>query len=165
MPDNPFLSKEEDTKWKTMYRDKLGDRVKFVARMDSQNEVADIISQCDLGVFPARAEGWNLDLTEVMAVTGNYPYHSLYSGHMEIYNRVLESDPEYQYDLEQAYDNIWFFGQGNWASLNIHDERHLLSLAIEGLTFNDGNRNKFSQEVLNKLSWENSVKAILENVL
>jgi glycosyltransferase involved in cell wall biosynthesis len=161
MPDNPFISQEEDFKWKTHYRNILGDKVKFIPRMDTQNEVACIISMCDIGVFPSRAEGWNLDLVEVMAVTGVPAYCTEYSAHTEIINRLTtERLPLPKYELEPAWDNKWFFGQGNWAKLDINYEIEKMDAAIWAR--DTINPKLFAQKIADTFSWENSVDELLK---
>lgn len=115
--------------------------------------------QCDIGVFPAKAEGWNLDLVEVMAVTGNIAYCTNYSGHTEIFSR-LGQNIEDTYKLEDAWDHKWFFGQGKWAKLDIEEEASRLKYRWHKTGTIDCK--KFSDMVLTTFSWENSVKELLK---
>jgi glycosyltransferase involved in cell wall biosynthesis len=70
------------------------------------------MQQADCGVFPARAEGWNLEALEMMAC-GKPVITSNYSGHTEFANQfAVDVD-----GLQKAHDGKWFFGQGNWAML------------------------------------------------
>ena len=73
------------------------------------------MSQADCGVFPAKAEGWNLDLLEMMSC-GKSTIATNYSGHTEFCNKencYLVDLPE----METAEDGKWFRGQGEWGKI------------------------------------------------
>lgn len=169
VPNNPFISLLDDRNWKHMYRNKLGDRVKFFPRMDSQQDIANIISQCDIGVFPSRAEGWNLDLVEVMATTGVPAYFTNYSAHTHISMMIEEFIPydnySTHYSVESANDGIWFHGQGYWAQVVVRKEINRLQRVInEFQLYNGGMKKEFSKLIHNKFSWKNSVNALLKGL-
>jgi glycosyltransferase involved in cell wall biosynthesis len=68
------------------------------------------------GVFPSRAEGWNLELLEMMSC-GKPVIATDYSAHTEFCNDdnslLIDID-----SLEPASDGKWFNGElGEWASL------------------------------------------------
>ena len=53
-------------KWKNLYIDsKNGHKVRFIDRAKTQEEVYNIMAKVDCGIFPSRAEGWNLELLEL----------------------------------------------------------------------------------------------------
>lgn len=169
LPNNPFISTLADRNWKHSYRDKLGERVKFLPRMDNQSEVAGIMQECDIGVFPARAEGWNLDLVEVMACTGLPAYFTNYSGHTEI-SKLLSDFIPYDnqtshYSLELAEDGIWFNRQGSWAHVVVRKEITRLERVIyEAKCYTPKTRVDFSRIVNNVFSWEKTVKKVLSAI-
>jgi glycosyltransferase involved in cell wall biosynthesis len=70
-------------------------------------------------VFPSRGEGWNLELLEMMAV-GKPTIATNYSAHTEFANKdncfLIPT-----HGVEPAFDNKWFFGQGNWAKIEQQD--------------------------------------------
>jgi glycosyltransferase involved in cell wall biosynthesis len=80
------------------------------------------MSRVDCGVFPARAEGWNLELLELMAC-GKHLIATDYSGHTEFAKKGVHLIPIDR--LEPAIDNIWFHGQGNWAYIG-QDQKDLI---------------------------------------
>ena len=86
----------------------LGSKVKFLDRVGSHKEVADIIRMCDCGVFPSRAEGWNLDLLEMMSC-GKQVIATNYSAHTEFCNEencmLVETT-----EMVDAEDGKWFRG-------------------------------------------------------
>lgn len=115
MCDNPFLSKSQTEIWKNYYINTLGNKVKFFNRVKNHEDVADLIRQADCGIFPYRAEGWNLDLLECMAM-GKTVIATNYSAPTEYLNSqnclLLETK-----SYEPAFDGTWFFG-GEWAKID-----------------------------------------------
>jgi glycosyltransferase involved in cell wall biosynthesis len=116
MCDNPFPIPGGNEGWENQYKEELGNRVRFIPRLKTPYEVADIMRATDCGIFPARAEGWNLEALEMMAC-GKQVIITDYAGHTEFCN----SDNSLLIPIaekELAHDGYWFNGQGNWAKLN-----------------------------------------------
>jgi glycosyltransferase involved in cell wall biosynthesis len=116
LPFNPFLNEQENNYWFNLVdKCKLKDKIKIFGRLQSHGEVAQFIDQCDCGVFVSRAEGWNNEIIESMAM--NKPVIvTNYSAHTEYCNK----DNSYLVDidsLESANDGKWFNGLGNWAKI------------------------------------------------
>jgi glycosyltransferase involved in cell wall biosynthesis len=121
MTNNPFLSEQETKEWTNLYlNSKLGSKIKFIPRVDSQDQINYIINKCDYGIFPSRAEGWNLPLLEMMGC-GKPSIVTNYSAHKEFCTKdnsyLVEID-----ELEDAFDGKWFLGKGltnvgRWAKL------------------------------------------------
>lgn len=121
MCDNPFLSQEQTKEWQDLYKNSvLGDKIKFIPRVNTPSEVYNIMAQTDCGVFPSRAEGWNLELLEMMAC-GKRVIATNYSAHTEFCNSencfLVDID-----ETETAFDGVWFQGNGNWASIKEKQE-------------------------------------------
>ena len=163
MCDNPFCSQEENREWINIYkRSGLGDKIRLIPRQQGQKEVYNIMKQTDCGVFPSRAEGWNLELLEMMSC-GKNVIATDYSAHTEFCNDTncqLVSTKE----LEEARDNKWFFGDGNWASIKedqinqtvshmqkIHELKQKQNLKI----------NYAGIETAKRFSWDNTAKEII----
>jgi glycosyltransferase involved in cell wall biosynthesis len=102
------------------------------------------MAKTDCGVFPARSEGWNLELLEMMAmgkdvITTNYSAHTEFCKTSN--SMLIEIDSE-----EVAYDGKWFMGNvGTWASINDNAFEQLVThlrdfyqrwKEVEGNTFN-----------------------------
>jgi len=167
MCDNPFLQREQTEQWKNLYRrSKLGHKVRFINRVPTHEEVYSIMSRVDCGVFPARAEGWNLELLELMAC-GKQVIATNYSAHTEFCNsdnaRLININK-----LEDAYDGVWFHGdKGQWAS---HDADTLDQLIHHMKTVHSLKINK--HDIINhqgiktaqRFTWENTGKAVRLNV-
>lgn len=84
---NPFLDEKATFEWKKLYMDsKLGHKVRFISRVKTHDEVINIMNDMDCGVFISRAEGWNLELLE-MICCGKPVIATNYSGHTEFCNK------------------------------------------------------------------------------
>ena len=115
MSDNPFLNSSQVADWQRRYKEgKMGDKVTFIPRVQTRREVAQIMAQADCGVFPSRAEGWNLEALEMLSM-GKRLIITDYSAHQEFcdYTNSLLIPIN---KTESAYDGKWFFNQGNWAA-------------------------------------------------
>ena len=157
MCSNPFNSPEEENRWKQAYDHP---RVKLIPRMETQQEVYNIMSQVDCGVFPSRGEGWNLELLEMMAV-GKHVIATEYSAHTEF----CSEENSYLLpisDVEPAFDNKWFFGQGNWAKIDSTEVEMLTKLMERFIKLSKGKVNTTGIETAKKLSWQNTAKEIIK---
>ena len=154
---NPFNSEEENNKWYELYNHP---KVKLIPRMETQQEVYNIMSQVDCGVFPSRGEGWNLELLEMMAA-GKHVVATEYSAHTEFCNE------ENSYllpisDVEPAFDNKWFFGQGNWAKIDESEVEMLVKLMQRFIKLGKGKLNQTGIETAKKFSWQNTAKEMVK---
>src|SRR6056300_619140 len=167
MCDNPFLSAEEDEKWKNKYLSRpIGYKVRFISRKRTHDEVYNIMAQVDCGIFPSKAEGWNLEPLELMAC-GKHVIITNYSAHTEFCNTknsyLIDID-----ELEPAYDGKWFNGKvGSWAKIGqdqieqtINHMRTVHSLKQDGQLKVNEEGIKTSKE----FTWENTAKEILAHV-
>jgi glycosyltransferase involved in cell wall biosynthesis len=167
MCDNPFLTDEEDKQWKRLYSSSdIGYKVKFISRVKTQAEVYSIMSNVDCGIFPSKAEGWNLEPLELMSCGKNVIITN-YSAHTEFCTQENANLIDIK-DIEVAYDGKWFTGKhGRWAKFdndqieqtvshmqNIHNQKQNGSLAI----------NLPGIETSKKFTWKNTARFILENV-
>jgi glycosyltransferase involved in cell wall biosynthesis len=177
MTENPFLQPalnnnvDGNAEWEAMYKgSKLGDKISFLPRVPMHSDVARIMHEVDCGVFPSRAEGWNLEALEMMAcgkpvILTNYSGHTEFSTPANSLRIVID-------EKEEAYDGKWFFGAeqgfGNWAKLGdfqmeqmvyylreIHKDKHESGVAIG---------NKFGIETAKQFTWTNTVKCLLEGI-
>lgn len=164
--DNPFLTQQETETWyKTYYNSKLGSKVKIIPRVQSQEEVYKIMAQCDCGIFPSRAEGWNLDLLEIMScgkpvITTGYSAHTEFCNTNNSYIVPIKS-------LEPAYDGKWFFKQGNWANISSH-ELDLFTEYMKTVHNHKQNKTLLSNidgiQTAQKFSWQYSAEQVLKYV-
>lgn len=128
----------------------------------TQAEVAEVMKLADCGVFPARAEGWNLELLEMMAL-GKHVIATDYSGHTEFVRpdncRLIPIG-----DLELAEDGMAFRGQGNWAKLGSDQMDSLVAHLREVHRLKQAGelgRNEAGIETAQKFSWDNAARALI----
>jgi glycosyltransferase involved in cell wall biosynthesis len=121
MNHNPFLSAEQTHAWHRLYKgSRMGHRVSFLNRVDTPDKVAQIMSEADCGVFPARAEGWNLELLEMMSV-GKPVITTKVAGHTEFCheNNAILIDVN---EREIAHDGVFFVEPvGSWGKFEPKD--------------------------------------------
>jgi glycosyltransferase involved in cell wall biosynthesis len=166
MCENPFCTEQEQKEWINLYKNsKLGSKIHIIPRQNTQEEVYNIMQQTHCGIFPARAEGWNLELLEMMSC-GKHVITTDYSAHTEFCNSnnsLLIPIKE----TETAYDGKWFHGQGNWARL----DDNAIGYAIQHMKnihhLNMNNNllpNEDGIKTAREFSWKNTGRKIL-NVL
>lgn len=157
---NPFLNKQEEQNWINLtLSSKLSNKIKIFPRLSTHNDVADIISYANCGVYISRGEGWNMELLETMAM--NKPVIvSNYSAHTEYCN----SDNSFLVDMreiEPAIDNKWFFGQANWGKI----EDKQIEQTIEYMRYcykNSIQTNENGLKTAQSLSWDKTTELICE---
>ena len=143
----------------------MGDQVEFLNRVKSHTEVADIIRAADCGVFPSRAEGWNLEALEMMSC-GKHVIATDYSAHTEFCNEdnchLIQVN-----ELEEAYDGIWFKGQGRWAKIG----KDQMEQTVEYFRFVHRQKqesgdinNTMGIETAKKFSWNNTADSIIRSI-
>lgn len=163
MCENPFCTEQEQNEWINLYKkSKLGSKIHIIPRQNTQQEVYNIMSQTHCGIFPARAEGWNLELLEMMAC-GKHVIATDYSAHTEFCNSnntLLIPIKE----TETAYDGKWFHGQGNWARI----DDNAIGQAIQHMrkihNLNKNNELDVNQpgiQTSKEFSWKNTGRKIL----
>lgn len=166
--DNPFYTKDEMDSWKQYYYKKLhGYNIELVPRLESQKDIANLIESSHVGLYPARAEGWNLDALETLSM-GRKVVATYCTGHKEFLNHSTGMVVEPS-ELELAIDGKWFFGQGNWAKIDdfcINKMAKQLNYLYRQYStkYLDYELNDAGIEMAKKMSWENSAKQLLEIV-
>jgi glycosyltransferase involved in cell wall biosynthesis len=151
---NSYSSKEEVGQWKKLYS---ADNINVIDGVSSHMDVAKLMAQSNCGIFPSRAEGWNLELLEMMAM--NKPVIATnYSSHTEFCNSENAFLVEIN-ETEPAHDGKAFNGQGNWGKIS-QDQKDQI---IEYMRYSYKNRINSNENGINtakKFSWENSASQI-----
>ncbi len=161
---NPFNTPEESQRWVDSYKTSpMGERINIIEhRLDNQWHVAGLMMIADCGVFPALAEGWNLEVLEMMAC-GKHVITTNYSGNTEFCNTknslLIPVDT-----MEDAYDGKWFSGQGQWAAYGTKQMEMLIGymqgihkLKQEGAL----GKNTEGIKTAERFTWNNSAKHII----
>lgn len=163
---NPFLNENDQNEWVNLYsKSKLGSKIKFIPRANTQEEVYNIMSEIDCGVFPSRAEGWNLELLELMSC-GKNVITTNYSAHKEFCNNTNS----YLVDIteqETAYDGKWFHGNGEWAKINEDAKNQFIThlRSIHNLKQqNKLNINQHGIVTAQYFSWDHAARKIINYV-
>lgn len=118
LTENPFLNETQRNEWINMYKNsKLGDKIDILPRAKNQYFVSDIMNAADCGIFPSRAEGWNLEALEMMACD-----RPIIITNCTAHTEFCTSENSYLVDVpykEPAFDGIWFDGeQGSWHNID-----------------------------------------------
>lgn len=163
LPHNPFLNDSEIESWLDLVRNnKLKDKIKVYNRLPTQYHLADFINNIDCGVFLSRAEGWNNEILECMAM--NKPIiATYYSAHTE-YCNDKNSYVVHVEDKEIAEDGKWFFGNGSWAKLGDNE----LAQTIDYMRYVYSNKISSNPDGITsaeKYAWANTSKIILDTII
>jgi glycosyltransferase involved in cell wall biosynthesis len=162
VPHNPFLSPQETNQWLNLVNNNaLSDKIKVYNRLPTQQDLAEVIRESDCGIFMSRAEGWNNEIPEMMAL--NKPIITTnYSAHTEYCNQDNSFLVEIN-ETEAANDGKWFHGFGNWAKLG----KEQLEQTVEHMKFVYNNKvrsNEKGLETARHYSWSNTA-SIINNTL
>lgn len=166
MTENPF-PQVNNQDWLSKYMNTpmgRAGKIKYITRVKTHNEVYNVISKAHCGIFPARAEGWNLELLEMMAC-GAEVITTNVTGHTEFINKECAYTVDCP-NKEVANDGIWFNGQGMWHSIgqNEFDEfvNHMRDVhekcKLEPVNNQEG------IEVANRYSWANSAQTLVKTI-
>lgn len=145
--------------WHSLYtQGPLKDKIKIFPRLNTQEEVAKLLAYADCGIFPSRAEGWNLELLEMMAmnkpvITTNYSAHTEFCDEN---NSFLVDINE----LEDAYDGKYFFGTGKWAKIDKKQREQFIEY-MRHVYKNKINTNENGLKTADKFNWSSATDTLL----
>lgn len=163
LPANPFLNQQETDQWMNLVSQcKLRDKIKIYPRLNTQYDVASFIFDGDCGIYPSRAEGWNNEILETMAlnkpvIATNYSAHTEYCNKNNSY--LIDTD-----ELEIANDGKWFHGFGKWAKLG----QKQFEQTVEHMRYvykNNINSNPNGLETCKQFTWTNTANIIHQTLL
>jgi glycosyltransferase involved in cell wall biosynthesis len=179
---NPFLTEEENQEWINYYKSTtMGHKIRFLPRVEADMQVAEIMQQADCGVFPSKAEGWNLEALEMLAC-GKQVIATEYSAHTEF----LTEDNSFlvpitgvvpAYDRTDWMPDKWFMGQGNWGLFDQGMHRvdditgtSMLETVVAMQTVHtmkkngDLELNEEGIETAQKYSWRNTAETLIHSL-
>lgn len=164
IPENPFIGHMNQMWARQFHGSKMGavNKIQLYPRVRSQLDVARFLATADCGVFPARAEGWNLELIECMSL-GLPCIATNYSAHTEFVDEnnclLIQVDK-----TEPANDGVWFHGQGEWACLGEGQEEQLIEHMRSVHRLKQTGQlppNVGGIETANKFTWQNTATLLL----
>lgn len=109
---NINISEKANAAWANSFKN--DDRIFCLdRRLPSQTELRKLFAIADCGLFPSRAEGWNLELGELLCMQKPCIINNC-SGHTEMSKYCIAVDP--LPGNETAFDGVFFFGgRGKWS--------------------------------------------------
>jgi glycosyltransferase involved in cell wall biosynthesis len=151
---NGYSKPEEIKAWKKLYN---YPRIKIIPGLAHHSDIAQLMANSDCGLYVSRAEGWNLELLETMAmnkpaIATNYAAHTEFCNDKNSY--LIDID-----QTENAYDGKAFVNQGRWAKIG----KNQIDQAIEYMRYvykNRINSNIEGVNTANKFSWKNSAECL-----
>ena len=163
MCQNPVAPPEYNQQWNNHY--KQDSRVNLIDRVQDHRQLAQVMNQTSCGLFPSRAEGWNLELLEMMAC-GKPIVTTDYSSHTEFCTdeNSIKFKPS---KLEDAKDGIYFGGgEGEWASLEEikSDLVEALRTLYEQWKVDKNIMNNSGVSSSKNFSWENTAEKVKEAI-
>ena len=163
MASNPFLTSEETKSWIDSFKNtKLGDKIVFVGRQQTQDMVYNIMSQIHCGIFPSRAEGWNLEALELLAC-GRHVIITHCTAHTEFCNMQNSKLVHMQSGYEKAMDNKWFHGEFEWRKIGASEKDQMIQYMRDiHQKRKDGNlyENLEGVKSAQKFTWKNTASII-----
>ena len=139
----------------------------YRTRLATQNDVASLMSFADCGIFPSRAEGWNLEAAEMLAMGKNviltdYSAHTEYA--VDAACKIIDVE-----GLEKAEDGTFFHGEGNWAHLGTQSmEQTVNHLRQVHIAKQNGTlqKNAVGQKLFTETyTWRNAAENILKAIV
>lgn len=161
---NPFIGEKGNQEWTDLYMNSnMGQAGKIKIspqRFENQRDLARIMSKVDCGVFPARAEGWNLDALEMLSM-GKQLIITNYSGHTQFCNSKNSHLIEHEEKMEDAIDGVFFNGQGEWLEFT-DDMKASLVEKMQKVHKNKKELNIEGIGTAKQFSWQHSVQELLK---
>lgn len=152
-------TEQEIKNFQNSFRGKLGDKVHFLPRFSSQKDVADLMRKCHCGIFPSRAEGWNLPLLETLSC-GRHAVATNCTAHTQF----LSAENSFLITADRkvpAIDGKWFDGRGNWHEPDYDDLVEQLRHSYKCIRASQ-KLNQHGVETAKIFTWENAAKKLVE---
>ena len=167
MPSNFFLNQDETNTWVNKYRNtKMGNKIQFIDRVPDQKALYEIMSQVHCGIFPSRAEGWNLEALELLAC-GRHLIITNCTAHTEFCNTENSNLIQMNSGYENAIDKKFFDGSFDWRKIS-QDEidqtvEHLRSIHKKHQS-GELEINNAGIETSKNFTWANTAKTIVNHL-
>lgn len=163
IPPNPFIG-NGNQQWEQMYLDsKMGQvgKIEIIdKRLETQQDVVQLMNRVDCGVFPTRAEGWCLPALEFLAM-GKQLIITNYSGQTEFCTKSNSLLIEHDNQMEDAIDGVFFHGDGGkWLEFTDNMKTQLVNHMRAVHKNKQFNHNGVKTSL--QFSWSNTVDKLLE---
>lgn len=166
VPSNRFLTDSERRYWENLYSGS-DSRVKILPRQPSQSLVYKIMSQIHCAVFPARAEGWNLEALESLAI-GKHLIITDCTAHSEYASDKNSRLIKMSSGFEKAEDGKFFNGSSYWRKFGSDEHEqlveHMRSVHRERMSGNLS-VNTAGIETVKNFTWGKCSKILYDNLL
>ncbi len=167
MCQNPFMSPKQEKEWRDLYeKSRLGSKIRMINRVATQDEVYNIMKRVDCGIFPAKAEGWNLEILELMSCGKNVITTNV-SGHTEFCNQSNSRLVDLT-EQEIAYDGVWFLGnKGHWPKITESNKEEFIQHMRDVHKLKTSNQlplNAHGISTAQKFTWSNAAKKVMEQI-
>lgn len=148
--DNPEVTRS----FQLEYKELLGNKVKFFPWLP-KSEMINWLHKTDCGIFLSRAEGWNMPLSESLAI-GKQVIATYYSGHTEYLKDGIKPT-----EFELAIDNKWFNGEFTWMKIESNEEE-IVNLLREKYEYCKDNRGPDinSVNLVKNFTWQKTAEII-----
>lgn len=167
MPSNPFLNKTETNEWIKKYKEtKLGDKIIFIDRQESHEMVYNIMKQVHCGVFPSRAEGWNLEALELLSI-GRHIIITNATAHTEFCNQENSYLVNMESGYEKAQDFKFFNGSFDWRKIGKNEiDQFVDYMRIVHNKRKEGSllQNEEGIKTGKKYTWNNMAKLVVQKI-
>lgn len=151
---NYFDTPEQTREFQSSYKKLLGNKVKFFPRLPL-SEMIKWIHKTDCGIFLSRAEGFNMPLSESLAM-GKEVIATYYSGHTEYLKDGIKP-----IKFSPAIDEKWFSGEFTWMEIEANEEEIIESLRNKyEICKNNRKINTDNINLMKNFTWKNTAEII-----
>lgn len=150
---NYFDTPEQTREFQTSYKILLGNKVKFFPRLHKK-EMINWLHKTDCGIFLSRSEGWNMPLSESLAM-GKEVIATYYSGHTEYLKDGIKP-----ISFKDAFDSHWFNGEFTWMEIEANEEEIVNSLREKYEVCKERKTNIDNVNLMKKFTWKNTAEII-----
>jgi len=142
--------------------DKGNVKVVLASRVESHQELANIISMCDFGVYPHMGEGWGLPILETMG-SGRPVVATNYSGPTEYLHEssAVLIEPS---GLRPIYDPVFFQSGrlGNWAVVETNAVFQAMAKMLNMTNASRFAMGMAAHEIASHFTWDDSADRVIE---
>lgn len=161
---NPFVSEKEfEESVSPFRRSPMAARITVVTKpLPTQHDLATVMATADCGVFPVRAEGWNLEALEMLSM-GKQVIATACTGH----TAFLTNDNARLVSVDALEESVPGDTKGRWAAWGASQHEQLVEQLRAVHVARQSNSlgvNQAGIETAKDFSWTASAKALIQSV-